>query len=50
MLQKEIEGNILQVVGERKKDNTIIITFANYAYLDILFNWLVAIDKLGIDN
>ena len=50
MLQKEIEGNILQVVGERKKDNTIIITFANYAYHDILFNWLVSIDKLGIDN
>lgn len=41
---------ILALAESRKTDNTIVLAFANYAYLEVLLNWLVAMNRLGIRN
>jgi len=37
-------------LGRAHYDNFVIVTAANYAYRDILVNWMASVQKLRIDN
>jgi hypothetical protein len=34
----------------KKRDETLIVVFANYAYFNVLENWLEAISRIAVDN
>lgn len=38
------------MVGVRAKDNVIIVTFGNYAFMDFVLNWVKHLTDLGVFN
>lgn len=38
------------LVQERVKDNIIIVTFGNYAFMDFILNWVEHLTDLGLSN
>jgi hypothetical protein len=43
-------STLLAMAKAKKREGSVIITFANYAYIEVLLNWLVAMHRLGIGN
>ncbi|KAJ4950209.1 hypothetical protein NE237_027041 [Protea cynaroides] len=39
-----------ELVGDRVKDNAIIVTFGNYAFMDFVLNWVMRLTDLGLSN
>jgi len=39
-----------ELVGERVKDNIIIVTFGNYAFMDFILGWVKHLTDLGLSN
>ncbi|XP_027124065.1 arabinosyltransferase XEG113-like [Coffea arabica] len=39
-----------KLVQQRVKDNIIIVSYANYAFMDFVLNWVKHLTELGIDN
>lgn len=39
-----------ELVQERVKDNIIIVTFGNYAFMDFILTWVKHLTDLGVDN
>ncbi|PIA51406.1 hypothetical protein AQUCO_01100317v1 [Aquilegia coerulea] len=39
-----------QLVKQRVKDNVIIVTFGNYAFMDFILNWVKHLTDLGVYN
>ncbi|OAY24261.1 arabinosyltransferase XEG113 isoform X1 [Manihot esculenta] len=39
-----------QLVGQRVKDNVIIVTFGNYAFMDFILTWVKHLTDLGLSN
>ncbi|KAE8717230.1 hypothetical protein F3Y22_tig00110057pilonHSYRG00292 [Hibiscus syriacus] len=39
-----------ELVGERAKDNVIIITFGNFAFMDFILTWVKHLTDLGVSN
>lgn len=39
-----------ELVGERVKDNIIIVTFGNYAFMDFILSWVKHLTDLGLSN
>ncbi|KAK9120310.1 hypothetical protein Syun_017927 [Stephania yunnanensis] len=39
-----------QLVHQRVKDNIIIVTFGNYAFMDFILNWVKHLTDLGLSN
>ncbi|KAJ8773973.1 hypothetical protein K2173_009404 [Erythroxylum novogranatense] len=39
-----------QLVEERVKDNVIIVTFGNYAFMDFILTWVKHLTDLGLSN
>ncbi|GLJ12056.1 hypothetical protein SUGI_0183030 [Cryptomeria japonica] len=39
-----------EMVDSRSKDNIIIVTFGNYAFMDFILNWVKHLTDLGLDN
>ncbi|KAL5708922.1 hypothetical protein ACHQM5_019665 [Ranunculus cassubicifolius] len=38
------------LVERRVKDNTVIVTFGNYAFMDFILNWVKHLSDLGVSN
>lgn len=38
------------LVEQRVKDNVIIVTFGNYAFMDFIINWVKHLTDLGVSN
>ena len=45
-----INDHDMQIIRNRTENNTIILAFADFNYLEILLNWIIGIKRLGIDN
>ncbi|KAK3032578.1 hypothetical protein RJ639_037342, partial [Escallonia herrerae] len=39
-----------ELVQRRVKDNTIIVTFGNYAFMDFILSWVKHLTDLGLEN
>lgn len=39
-----------ELVQQRVKDNTIIVTFGNYAFMDFILTWVKHLTDLGLTN
>ncbi|XP_043715361.1 arabinosyltransferase XEG113-like [Telopea speciosissima] len=39
-----------ELVSDRVKDNVIIVTFGNYAFMDFILNWVKHLTDLGLHN
>lgn len=39
-----------ELVQERVKDNVIIVTFGNYAFMDFTITWVKHLTDLGLSN
>ncbi|MFS8030253.1 putative nucleotide-diphospho-sugar transferase [Helianthus anomalus] len=39
-----------EMVQERVKDNVIITTFGNYAFMDFILTWVKRLTDLGVEN
>ncbi|XP_071919524.1 arabinosyltransferase XEG113-like isoform X1 [Coffea arabica] len=39
-----------ELVQQRVKDNVIIVTFGNYAFMDFILTWVKHLTDLGVDN
>ncbi|XP_059639980.1 arabinosyltransferase XEG113 [Cornus florida] len=39
-----------ELVLERVKDNVVIVTFGNYAFMDFILTWVKHLTDLGLDN
>ncbi|XWS62279.1 hypothetical protein CRYUN_Cryun07bG0196600 [Craigia yunnanensis] len=39
-----------ELVGERAKDNVIVVTFGNFAFMDFILTWVKHLTDLGISN
>ncbi|GMI95573.1 xyloglucanase 113 [Hibiscus trionum] len=39
-----------ELVGERAKDNVIIVTFGNFAFMDFILTWVKHLADLGVSN
>jgi hypothetical protein len=39
-----------QLVQQRVKDNVIIVTFGNYAFMDFILSWVKHLTDLGLSN
>lgn len=44
------ERRLVALAEERKAGNLLIVAFANTAYSEVLLNWLLALERLGIRN
>lgn len=50
LYQNTKDAKLYKLLHEIKEDNNVIIAVANYAYKDIVDNWVFQMKKLGIDN
>jgi len=41
---------LLQLANARKDNGTVILVFSDHRYTEVLLNWLVALNRLGISN
>lgn len=39
-----------ELVQQRVKDNVIIVTFGNFAFMDFILTWVKHLSDLGVDN
>lgn len=39
-----------ELVQQRVKDNIIIVTFGNYAFMDFILTWVKQLNDLGVSN
>ncbi|KAG6391395.1 hypothetical protein SASPL_149149 [Salvia splendens] len=39
-----------ELVGNRVKDNVIIVTFGNFAFMDFILGWVKHLSDMGVDN
>lgn len=39
-----------ELVRQRVKDNAIIVTFGNYAFMDFILTWVKQLTDLGVSN
>ncbi|XP_010518959.1 PREDICTED: arabinosyltransferase XEG113 [Tarenaya hassleriana] len=39
-----------ELVGERVKDNVVIVTFGNFAFMDFILTWVKHLTDLGLSN
>lgn len=39
-----------QLVQQRVKDNVIMVTFGNYAFMDFILSWVKHLTDLGLSN
>lgn len=39
-----------ELVQQRAKDNIIIVTFGNYAFMDFILGWVKHLTDLGLSN
>ncbi|XP_052210846.1 arabinosyltransferase XEG113 isoform X2 [Diospyros lotus] len=39
-----------ELFGKRAKDNVVIVTFGNYAFMDFILTWVKHLTDLGLDN
>ncbi|OMO93683.1 Reticulon [Corchorus olitorius] len=39
-----------ELVGERAKDNVIVVTFGNFAFMDFILTWVKHLTDLGVSN
>lgn len=39
-----------ELVQRRAKDNIIIVTFGNYAFMDFILSWVKHLTDLGLTN
>ena len=39
-----------ELVEKRAKDNTIVVTFGNYAFMDFILTWVKQLTDLGVSN
>ncbi|XP_047966123.1 arabinosyltransferase XEG113-like [Salvia hispanica] len=39
-----------ELVGKRVKDNVIIVTFGNFAFMDFILSWVKSLSDMGVDN
>lgn len=39
-----------ELVQERVRDNVIIVTFGNFAFMDFILTWVTHLERLGISN
>lgn len=39
-----------ELVGERAKDNVVIVTFGNFAFMDFILTWVKHLTDLGVSN
>jgi len=39
-----------ELVQQRVKDNIIIVTFGNYAFMDFILTWVKQLNNLGVSN
>ncbi|KAL1532289.1 arabinosyltransferase XEG113-like protein [Salvia divinorum] len=39
-----------EMVGKRVKDNVIIVTFGNFAFMDFILGWVKHLSDMGVDN
>jgi len=39
-----------ELFGERVKDNVIIVTFGNYAFMDFILTWVKHLTDLDLSN
>lgn len=39
-----------ELVQQRVKDNVIIVTFGNYAFMDFILTWVKHLTDLGLSN
>lgn len=39
-----------ELVQQRVKDNIIILTFGNYAFMDFILTWVEQLNDLGVSN
>jgi hypothetical protein len=39
-----------ELVQQRVKDNIIIVTFGNYAFMDFILTWVKQLNDLGLSN
>ena len=44
------KDELLEVAHARKHNNTLIVTFSDYHYKDVLLNWLASLHRLDIRN
>ena len=44
------ESALLALAKARQRAGVIVLAFANHAYIEVLLNWLIAIDRLGIGS
>lgn len=43
-------NKLLELVKTREDNNTVILTFADHRYTEVLLNWLIGLNRLGITN
>ena len=39
-----------ELVQRRVKDNTVIVTYSNYAYMEFIMTWVKHLTDLGLSN
>ena len=39
-----------ELVQQRVKDNVVVVTFGNYAFMDFILTWVKHLTDLGVDN
>lgn len=39
-----------ELVQQRVKDNVVIVTFGNFAFMDFILNWVKQLTDLGMSN
>lgn len=43
-------SKLLKLANARKDNNTVVLTFSDSRYTEVLLNWLIGLDRLGISN
>lgn len=43
-------SRLLQLANSRKYKQTIVLVFADHRYIEVLLNWLIGLNRLGIHN
>lgn len=39
-----------ELVQQRVKDNVIVVTFGNFAFMDFILSWVKSLSDMGVDN
>ena len=44
------QRELLSVAGRQNRDGCVIVTFANRNFLPVVLNWLIALDRISVEN